>query len=393
MNARASTIGSPRLSDRGAPKLLFPFLDLKAEYAIMKEDIRAAVDRVLESQQFIMGPEVKELEAEIAAFVGSRFAIACASGSDALLLALMALGVDSGDEVITPPFTFVATAGSIARLKATPVFVDIDRETYNLDATRLEAAIASRTKAIMPVHLFGLPAEMEKITEIARAHGLPVIEDAAQSIGARYHDQYVGNVGACGCFSFFPSKNLGGAGDGGMVTTNDPALAERISVLRDHGSRKKYHYDLVGMNSRLDTLQAAILLVKFKHLEALRKARRRNADRYRKLFRQAGLDKSITLPIEPAGLYHVYNQFVIRTPERDQLREHLRNCGIPTEIYYPSPLHLQPAFADLGYGPGAFPQSEEASQHVLALPVFPQMTEEQQNIVVDRTAQFFAERA
>jgi dTDP-4-amino-4,6-dideoxygalactose transaminase len=393
VNARESTIGSPRLSDRGAPKLLFPFLDLKAEYAIMKEDIRAAVDRVLESQQFIMGPEVKQLEAEIAAFVGSRFAIACASGSDALLLALMALGVDSGDEVITPPFTFVATAGSIARLKATPVFVDIDRETYNLDATRLEAAIASRTKAIMPVHLFGLPAEMEKITEIARAHGLPVIEDAAQSIGARYHDQCVGNVGACGCFSFFPSKNLGGAGDGGMVTTNDPALAERISVLRDHGSRKKYHYDLVGMNSRLDTLQAAILLVKFKHLEALRKARRRNADRYRQLFRQAGLDKSITLPIEPAGLYHVYNQFVIRTPERDQLREHLRNCGIPTEIYYPSPLHLQPAFADLGYGPGAFPQSEEASQHVLALPVFPQMTEEQQKIVVDRTAQFFAERA
>jgi dTDP-4-amino-4,6-dideoxygalactose transaminase len=393
VNAGESTIRSPRLSDRGALKLLFPFLDLKAEYAIMKEDIRAAVDRVLESQQFIMGPEVKELEAEIAAFVGSRFAIACASGSDALLLALMALGVDSGDEVITPPFTFVATAGSIARLKATPVFVDIDCETYNLDATRLEAAITSRTKAIMPVHLFGLPAEMEKITEIARAHRLPVIEDAAQSIGARYHDQYVGNVGACGCFSFFPSKNLGGAGDGGMVTTNDPALAERISVLRDHGSRKKYHYDLVGMNSRLDSLQAAILLVKFKHLEALSKARRRNADRYRQLFRQAGLDKSITLPIEPAGLHHVYNQFVIRTPERDQLREHLRNCGIPTEIYYPSPLHLQPAFADLGYGPGGFPQSEEASQHVLALPVFPQMTEEQQKMAVDRTAQFFAERA
>jgi dTDP-4-amino-4,6-dideoxygalactose transaminase len=206
----------------------------------------------------------------------------------------------------------------------------------------------------MPVYLFGLPAEMEKISEIARAHRLPVIEDAAQAIGARYQDQYVGNIGSCGCFSFFPSKNLGGAGDGGMITTNDPELAERISVLRDHGSRKKYHYDLVGMNSRLDTLQAAILLVKFKHLEPLSKARRRNADRYRQLFRQASLDKSITLPIEPAGLHHVYNQFVIRTPERDQLREHLRNCGIPTEIYYPSPLHLQPAFADLGCGPGAF---------------------------------------
>jgi dTDP-4-amino-4,6-dideoxygalactose transaminase len=392
VNARQS-LSKSTTPDRVAPKLLFPFLDLKAEYATMKDDIRAAVDKVLESQQFIMGPEVKQLEAEIAAFVGSAFAIACASGSDALLLALMALGVDSGDQVITPPFTFVATAGSISRLKAKPVFVDIDRETYNLDAACLEAAITSRTKAIMPVHLFGLPAEMDKITEIARAHRLPVIEDAAQSIGARYHDEYVGNIGACGCFSFFPSKNLGGAGDGGMITTNDPELAERISVLRDHGSRKKYHYDLLGMNSRLDSLQAAILLVKFKHLEALITARRRNADRYRQLFRKAGLDKSIALPVEPAGLRHVYNQFVIRTPERDQLRQHLRNSGIPTEIYYPSPLHLQPAFADLGYGPGAFPQSEEASLHVLALPIFPQMSEEQQKIVVEGIARFFSERA
>jgi dTDP-4-amino-4,6-dideoxygalactose transaminase len=373
--------------------MLLPFLDLKAEYGLMKENIRAAVDKVLESQQFIMGPEVRQLEGEIAAFVGSRFAIACASGSDALLLALMALGVDSGDEIITPPFTFVATAGSIARLKAKPVFVDIDRETYNLDATRLEAAITSRTRAIMPVHLFGLPAEIKKINEIARAHHLPVIEDAAQSIGARYHDQYVGSIGACGCFSFFPSKNLGGAGDGGMITTGDPELAERLSVLRDHGSRKKYHYDLLGMNSRLDSLQAAILLVKFKHLDAFSQARRRNADRYRQLFKHAGLDKLIVLPVEPKGMLHVYNQFVIRVPKRDQLREHLRNCGIPTEIYYPSPLHLQPAFANLGYHAGDFPQSEEASQHVLALPVFPRMTEEQQKMVVDGIAQFFAKKS
>ncbi len=392
MNPR-QTLAKSLAPDPVAPKLLFPFLDLKAEYASMKEDIRAAVDAVLESQQFIMGPQVKQLEAEIAAFIGSSFAISCASGSDALLLALMALGVDSGDEVITPPFTFVATAGSVARLKAKPVFVDIDRETYNLDATRLEAAITPRTKAIMPVHLFGLPAEMDKISEIARAHRIPVIEDAAQSIGARFGDKYVGDIGACGCFSFFPSKNLGGAGDGGMITTNDPELAERIAVLRDHGSRKKYQYDLLGMNSRLDSLQAAILLVKFKHLEALTKARRRNADRYRQLFRQAGLDKVITLPIEPEGMRHVYNQFVIRTPRRDQLKEHLRHSGIPSEIYYPSPLHLQPAFAALGYGPGAFPQSEEASQHVLALPVFPQMTEEQQKIVVESVAQFFSARA
>lgn len=393
MSAPESTIKSPPSAGHSAPKMIFPFLDLKAEYATMKGDIRAAVDKVLESQQFIMGPEVKQLEAKIAAFIGSGFAIACASGSDALLLALMALGVDAGDEVITPPFTFVATAGSIARLKAKPVFVDVDRETYNLDPILLEAAITSRTKAIMPVHLFGLPAEMGKINEIARVRRVPVIEDAAQSIGARYRDQYVGNIGTYGCFSFFPSKNLGGAGDGGMITTNDPELAERISVLRDHGSRKKYHYDLLGMNSRLDSLQAAILLVKFKHLAAMSQARRRNAERYRELFRQAGLDKLIALPVEPAGMHHVYNQFVIRTPERDQLREHLRNGGIPTEIYYPSPLHLQPAFADLAYRAGDFPHSEEASQHVLALPVFPQMTEEQQKMVVDGMARFFAKKS
>jgi len=391
VNPRQSLAKPPSLHP-SPPKLLFPFLDLKAEYATMKEEIGTAVEKVLESQQFIMGPEVRQLEAEIAAFIRSRFALGCASGSDALLLALMALGVDSGDEVITPPFTFVATAGSISRLKARPVFVDIDRETYNLDPARLEAAITSRTRAIMPVHLFGLAAEMEKINEIARVHNLPVIEDAAQAIGARYRDQNVGNLGACGCFSFFPSKNLGGAGDGGMITTSDPELADRISVLRDHGSRKKYQYDLLGMNSRLDSLQAAILLVKFRHLEAMAQARRRNADRYRQLFRQAGLEKSIVLPVQPEGLHHVYNQFVIRTPQRDQLREHLRNCGIPTEIYYPFPLHLQPAFAGLGYRPGEFPESEEASQQVLALPVFPQMTEEQQKMVVDETADFFAER-
>lgn len=358
----------------------------------MKDEIQAAVARVLESQQFIMGPEVGKLEAEIAALVGCRYAIGCASGSDALLLVLMALGVDSGDEVIAPPFTFVATAGSISRLKAKPVFVDIDRETYNLDWKKLEAAITARTKAILPVHLFGLPAEMGMINEIARQHRLPVIEDAAQAIGSRYQGKPVGNLGTFGCFSFFPSKNLGGAGDGGIITTNDPELADRLAVLRDHGSRKKYQYDLLGMNSRLDTLQAAILLVKLSYLGEFTKARRRNADRYRQLFQKAGLDKRISLPEESAGLHHVYNQFVIRAPERDRLREHLRARGIPSETYYPSPLHLQPAFAYLGYRQGAFPQAEEASQHVLALPVFPQMTEDQQKMVVDATADFFAGR-
>ena len=392
MTPKQSLTKSTNSAEVGAPKLLFPFLDLKAEYATMKEEIQAAIEHVMESQQFIMGPQVRELEAEVASLIGSDFAIACASGSDALLLALMALGIDSGDEVITAPFTFVATAGSISRLKAKPVFVDIDRETYNLDPKQVESAITSRTRAIMPVHLFGLSAEMAAIMEIAHAHGLPVIEDAAQSIGARYHDKFVGNIGAFGCFSFFPSKNLGGAGDGGMITTNDPEFADRLSVLRDHGSRKKYHYDLLGMNSRLDSLQAAILLVKLKHLDAFTKARQRNADQYRNLFKQAGLDQALTLPVQPEGLHHVYNQFVIRAPKRDQLREHLRSRGIPTEIYYPHPLHLQPAFTDLGYVQGAFPQAEDASQHVLALPIFPQMTEEQQKLVVDATAEFFADR-
>ena len=373
--------------------LLFPFLDLKAEYALMKAEIQDAVGKVLESQLFIMGPQVRELEAEVASLVGCKFALGCASGSDALLLALMALDIDSGDEVITQPFTFVATAGSIARLKAKPVFVDIDPETNNLDARQLESAITGKTRAIMPVHLFGLPADMDAITRIAKAHGVPVIEDAAQSIGSQYRGKNVGNIGEFGCFSFFPSKNLGGAGDGGLITTNDPILAERLAVLRDHGSRKKYHYDLIGMNSRLDTLQAAILLVKLKYLDKFNQARRRNADRYADLFKQAGVGKWVSLPVQPEGRRHVYHQFVIRVQQqdgqRDELRDYLRARGIPTEIYYPAPLHLQPAFAYLGYGAGAFPQVEEASRQVLALPIFPQMTEEQQKLVVKTIADFF----
>jgi dTDP-4-amino-4,6-dideoxygalactose transaminase len=392
VNARPSLSESPDFSGQKLPELRFPFLDLRAEYATMKEEIHVALEKVLKSQQFILGPEVGELEREVAALIGCRFAIGCASGSDALLLALMGLDIDSGDEVITTPFTFVATAGSISRLKARPVFVDIDPETCNLDAKLLEAAITPRTRAILPVHLFGLPAEMGRIGEIARAHQLPVIEDAAQSIGAQYQGTCVGNLGTCGCFSFFPSKNLGGAGDGGMITTNDPEFAERLVVLRSHGSRTKYQYELLGINSRLDSLQAAILLVKFRHLSEFTEARRRNADRYQRLFHQAGLHQRVTLPLQPEGSCHVYNQYVIRTPDRDGLRDHLRNRGIPTEIYYPSPLHLQPAFAYLDYRPGDFPQAEYASHQVLALPVFPQMTEPQQKMVVDATAEFFAGR-
>ena len=371
-------------------KPLFPFLDLKVEYATIKEQTLAAVQNVLESQQFIMGPEVEKLEAEVARLIGCTFAIGCASGSDALLLSLMSAGVESGDEVITTPFTFVATAGSVARLKVKPVFVDIDPKTYNLECQQLEAAFTRNTKAIIPVHLFGLPAEMRSVMEMARAHRIAVIEDAAQAIGSRYHDKYVGNIGTCGCFSFFPSKNLGGAGDGGMITTNDPEFADRLSVLRNHGGREKYHYELLGMNSRLDALQAAILRVKLNQLDRWTEARRQNATRYRHLFEQASLDKRIALPVEPQGLIHVYHQFVIRTPRRDELRDHLRNSGIPTEIYYPLPLHLQPAFAYLGYGPGSLPHAEAASREVLALPVFPTMTETQQKAVVDAIAEFFA---
>jgi len=390
MENKYLSMESPLKLETRARKPLFPFLDLRAEYATMKEQTLAAVQSVLESQQFIMGPEVEKLETEVARLVGCTFAIGCASGSDALLLSLMAAGVDSGDEVITTPFTFVATAGSVARLKAKPVFVDIDPQTYNLDCQQLEAAFTRNTKAIIPVHLFGLPAEMRCVKEIAGAHQVVVIEDAAQAIGSRYHEKYVGNIGTCGCFSFFPSKNLGGAGDGGMITTNDPEFADRLSVLRNHGSREKYHYELLGMNSRLDALQAAILRVKFSRLDRWTEARRQNAARYRQLFKEAGLDNRIGLPVEPQGLIHVYNQFVIRTPRRDEVREHLRNSGIPTEIYYPLPLHLQPGFAYLGYSSGSFPQAEAASREVLALPIFPTMTEEQQEAVVDAIAGFFA---
>ena len=349
----------------------------------------AAITRVMENQHFILGPEVEALEAEVAGVVECRHAIGCASGSDALLLALMALGVGARDEVITPPFSFVATAGSIARLGARPVFVDIDPDTYNLDPRRLEKAITPRTKAILPVHLFGLAAEMDPILEIAGRHELPVIEDAAQSIGARYHGKAVGSLGRFGCFSFFPSKNLGGAGDGGMVTTQDPQLAERVRMLRQHGSRTKYAYEMLGMNSRLDALQAAILRVKLRHLSQLTAARQRHAQHYAELFHQAGLDQTIGLPPTCREWVHVWNQFVIRTPRRDPLRQALRHAGIPTEIYYPSPLHRQPAFADLEYQAGAFPQAEAACQEVLALPVFPAMSDEQQQQVVGAIADFF----
>jgi dTDP-4-amino-4,6-dideoxygalactose transaminase len=368
---------------------LFPFLDLQAQFAAIRHEVTSAVERVLATQQFILGPDVQQLEREMAERLGCRYAVGCASGSDALLLALMALGIGAGDEVITTPFTFVATAGSIARLGAKPVFVDIDPDTYNLNPEQIEPAITARTKAIMPVHLFGLVAPMEEIKAVAQSHGLAVIEDAAQAIGAEQHGNFAGNIGDLGCFSFFPSKNLGGAGDGGMVTTNDAGLADRLKLQRLHGSRSKYHYEILGLNSRLDTLQAAILRVKLRHLDEWTRARRRNAGCYRSLFAQARLQNAIRLPAEPSGTHHVYNQFVIRTEKRDPLRDHLQQAGIPTEIYYPMPLHLQPAFRDFGYRAGDFPHAESASRSVLALPIFPELTEAQQQSVVTAISDFF----
>jgi len=373
----------------GTPTMAFPFLDLQAQFAGIRAEILAAVIRVLESQHFILGPDVEVLEREIARLVGCQFAIGCASGSDALLLALMALEIGPRDEVITTPFTFVATAGSIARLGARPVFVDIDSTDLNLDPSEVLKAITSRTRAIMPVHLFGFPADMDSILEIARAHRLAVVEDAAQAIGARYHGKAVGSMGVAGCFSFFPSKNLGGAGDGGMITTDDPELAERLRILRAHGSRTKYQYEVLGINSRLDSLQAAILKTKLFHLEKWTTSRRRNADLYRTLFSDFGLDDIVQLPAVIRDRTHAYNQFVIRTPRRDDLQEYLRGKGIPSEIYYPHPLHLQRAFSYLGYCRSSFPKSEAACSQVLALPIYPELSFDQLQMVVAAIAKFF----
>jgi dTDP-4-amino-4,6-dideoxygalactose transaminase len=360
----------------------FPFLDLKAQFASIREEILEAVHNNLESQQFILGPEVDAFEKEISALTNCTHAIACASGTDALILALLALDIGPGDEVITTPFTFVASAGSIAHVGARPVFVDIDPRTFNIDPRKIEKAITPSTAAIMPVHLFGLSAAMDEINAVAAARKIPVIEDAAQAIGAQVHGRPAGSLSAMGCFSFFPSKNLGGAGDGGMLTTNDGAVAERLKLLHLHGARDRYVYEIVGMNSRLDALQAAILRVKLRHLSEWNEARRRNAARYRSLFQEFQLEGKVVGPEEPPNFTHVYNQFTIRVNNRDALRESLRAQGIPSEIYYPIPLHLQKAFEYLKYKPGDFPQSESASREVLSLPIYPELSEKQQRAVV-----------
>jgi dTDP-4-amino-4,6-dideoxygalactose transaminase len=389
--SKESAVPAASSASAVSAKPAFDFLDLRAQFASIREEVMAAVTRVFESQYFILGPEVKLLEQEVAAKLGARFAVGCASGTDALVLSLMAAGIGPGDEVITTPFSFIATAGSIAHVGAKPVFVDIDPVTFNINPALIAAAITPMTRAIMPVHLFGLPADLDPILEIARAKGLLVIEDAAQAIGSGYNDRFIGTFGDFGCFSFFPSKNLGGAGDGGLITTNDPALTERLRMLRGHGSKKKYHHDILGTNSRLDALQAAVLRVKLPHLDSWAAGRQNRAERYRKLFEEKHLTSFVTYPPQPPpNFHHVYNQFTIRVPLRDDLKESLRLAGIPAEIYYPLCLHLQPAFQYLGYKPGTLPVAEKASGEVLSLPVFPELKDAQQDLVVQSIAAFWA---
>lgn len=367
-----------------------PLLDLKEQNETLRPQIEAALGRVLDSNAFILGGEVAALEEELAAYCGTKHAIGCASGSDAILLALMAFDIGPGDEVITTPYSFFATVSSITRLGATPVFVDIDPVTYNIDPSRIEAKITSRTKAIEPVHLYGQSADMAAINKIAGEHGFPVIEDAAQAIGAEENGTRAGAMSAIGCFSFYPSKNLGGMGDGGFLTTDDDSLASKLRALRVHGAEEKYYHKYVGLNSRLDGFQGAVLRVKLPHLDTWTEKRRANAANYDRLFTDLGLTEQIGLPVERSGTRHIYNQYVIRVPgRRNELRAFLADKGIGTDIYYPVPLHLQDCFRYLGYVEGDLMESERAARETLALPIYPELQREQQEYVVDSVAQFF----
>jgi dTDP-4-amino-4,6-dideoxygalactose transaminase len=366
-----------------------PLLDLKAQHDGLREELRAAIDRVIDSQQFILGPEVAAFEQAVASYCGCAHAIGVSSGTDALLLALMALGVGPGDDVVTTPYSFFATAGCIVRLGARPVYVDIDPATFNIRSERVAAAVTPRTKAILPVHLFGQMAEMAPLIDLSRERGIPIVEDAAQAIGAEWHGHRAGSLGSFGCFSFFPSKNLGGFGDGGMVTTNDAALAEKARILRNHGAKPKYHHKYVGGNFRLDALQAAVLAVKLRHLDSWTARRQANAATYRRLFAEAGLLGSISLPAELPFRRHIYNQFVIRSARRDALVAHLKSRSIGSEVYYPVPMHRQECFAGLT-GPVALPEAERAAVESLALPIYPELTREQQQSVVAAVAEMGA---
>ncbi len=366
-----------------------PLLDLKTQYLRIQPEITKVMEEICAKQSFILGSYVEQLEDTLAQFIGTSHAIGVASGSDALLLSLMELDIQPDDEVLTVPFTFFASTGVISRLHARPVFVDICRETFNLDPEQLADKITPRTKAILPVHLFGQCAEMEAINKVADANGIPVIEDACQAIGATRNGIKAGAFGRTGCFSFFPSKNLGGFGDGGLITTQDSEIAERLCLMRVHGSRSEYHHHLIGMNSRLDALQAAVLEVKFQYLAEWTAKRQKNAERYRQLFQSYALDEQIALPVVPTENTHVYNQFTIRTPRRNELSAFLAKHNIGNRIYYPVPLHLQECYQALGYHTGDFPVAEQAAQEVLSLPIYPELTTDQLTYIVKTINHFF----
>jgi dTDP-4-amino-4,6-dideoxygalactose transaminase len=377
-----------------------PFLDLKAQYSSIRDEVRRAIDEVCHEQHFILGPHVEDLERRIAAYSHARHGIGVSSGTDALLIALMALGIGSGDEVITTPYTFFATAGAIARVGARPVFADIEPDSFNIDPDGIGKRITTRTKAIIPVHLFGQCADMDPILEIASTAGIPVIEDAAQAIGAEYRQKRAGSMGLMGCFSFYPTKNLGGFGDGGMVVTSDDRIAEKLRRLREHGESSRYHHDIVGGNFRLDTIQAAILKVKLERLDGWTRRRQENASIYDRMIAGSGLSVRRRVrtprPVWKASgdpHYHIYNQYVIRISERDRLQSFLRDNGVGTAVYYPQGLHLQQCFASLGYRQSDFPQSEQASAESLALPVYPELSEAQMRYVADKIGEFFEKGA
>jgi dTDP-4-amino-4,6-dideoxygalactose transaminase len=379
--------------------MMVPLLDLKAQYRSIRDECLAITEEIYESQYFILGPHVDKLEAGIARYCDTPHALGVSSGTDALLLALMAGGIGSRDRVITTPYTFFATAGSISRVGALPVFVDIESDTYNISPALIRKCLEEMpgqerraVKAVMPVHLYGQCVDMDPISDLAREHGLMIIEDAAQAIGSEYRGRRAGAMGDVGCFSFFPSKNLGGFGDGGVVTTRSNTLYEEMKILRVHGGHPKYYHRKIGGNFRLDALQAAIVSIKLKHLDNWTAARQENARKYRRLFQQAGLDGIVSCPVEKQDR-HIYNQFVISVESRrDELRQFLTEQNIGNEVYYPVPLHLQECFEYLNYRKGDFPVSEHAADHTLALPVYPELTDQQLEYVVDRIRKFFSKR-
>ncbi len=374
-----------------------PLLDLKAQYQTIKDECLEVTQEIFESQYFILGPNVEKLEAEIADYCSTKYAVGVSSGTDALLLSLMAANIGNGDRVITTPYTFFATAGAVSRVGAIPVFVDIEPDTYNISPAKIEAAIKEMTgsvrktlKAIIPVHLYGQCADMDRIIELAKENNLKVIEDAAQAIGSEYQKKRAGSMGDFGCFSFFPSKNLGGFGDGGIVTTNSEDLYENLKILRVHGGHPKYYHSQIGGNFRLDALQAAIVSIKLKYLDQWTNARQENAEKYRSMIKGAGLNSLVTVPFEKQNR-HIYNQFIIQVSERrDELKDFLIKNNVGCEIYYPVPLHLQECFSDLGYASGDFPVSEYATEHTLALPVYPELSDDQIAYVVDQIKKFYA---